>query len=130
MHFNLDNTVTATVLAPASLDIKAETPLLVTAGLGIRCSCKQITDLIKNSGIGCRIGTWGTSDRGLVNVNYLVQLLNSCNIPVPTRNGSRTVQFSCQCLIQNLIYQRTLTGSGYARNTGKYAQWDLHINIL
>ena len=63
MHFNLDNTVTATVLAAASLDIKAETPLLVTAGLGIRRSCKQITDLIENSGIGGRIGTRGTSDR-------------------------------------------------------------------
>ena len=37
---------------------------------------KQIPDLVEHACIGSRIGSGSSSDRGLVNVNHLVQLFN------------------------------------------------------
>ena len=59
----LNNTVTTAGLTSAAFHIKAEASLLVTSRLGICCGRKKIPDLIKHSGISCRIGSGCTPDR-------------------------------------------------------------------
>ena len=63
MHLNLDDTITTAGFAASAFDIKTETSFLIATCFGISCRCKQITDLIKHTCIGCRIGTRCTSDR-------------------------------------------------------------------
>ena len=46
------------------------------------------------------------------------------------RNGSCTIQVSCQTLVKDLIHQRTFSRSGHTRYTGHYAKWEADINVL
>ena len=63
VHLNLKDSVTAAGFASSALDVETESSLLISAGLGIRCRCKQITDHVKHTGVSCRIGTRRTTDR-------------------------------------------------------------------
>ena len=72
MHLNLDDTVTAAGFASSAFHVEAETALAVSLRLGIRCGSKQVTDHIEHTGVGSRIGTRGTPDRRLVNVDDLI----------------------------------------------------------
>ena len=130
VHLNFKNSVSAACLTSSTLDIKTESSLLVSARLGIRCSSKQISDHVKHTGIRCRIWARCTSDRWLIDINDLVQLLKAQNIVMISGDTSRTVQSLCKVLVQYLICQWTLSRSGYSGNTGHDAQWNIHINIL
>ena len=72
MHLNLNDTVTGAGLAPSALYIKAETAFIISSGLGVRGGCKKVTNQVKCTGIGRRIGSGCPSNRGLVNGNDLI----------------------------------------------------------
>ena len=57
VHLNLDDSITAAGLTSAALHIKAEAAFLIALGLGISSGSKQVTDLIKDSCVGGRIGS-------------------------------------------------------------------------
>ena len=99
MHLYLKDSVAAAGFTSSSLDIEAEPPLLIALRLGVRRRRKQITDQIKNSGVGSRIGSGRPPDRRLVNIDHLIKLLHSLNGRMLTRDRSRPVQFPCQTLI-------------------------------
>ena len=105
MHLDLDDSIAAAGFAATAFHIKTEAPLLISLRLGICSCCEQITDLVKNTGISCRIGTGCSSDRRLINIDHLVQLINPENIIMFTRNYPGTVQIPCQSLIKDLIDQ-------------------------
>ena len=111
MHFNLQDAITGTCLAASPFDIEAETPFFVAPCFRIRRCCKQITDLIKHTGISRRIGTRCSSDWRLINTDDFIQLLQAINTFVFTRNTTCTVQCPRQMLVQNLIDQRTFSGA-------------------
>ena len=87
MHLNLNDTVAAARLTPAALHVKAETAFGIALCLRIRCRCKQIADQIEYAGICGRIRTRGSSDRGLVDGDDLIQLFHTFNALVLARNG-------------------------------------------
>ena len=80
MHLDLQDTVSAAGLTAAALHVEAETAFLVASRFGIRRGRKEISDQIKDSRIGRRVGTGCPSDRGLVDIDDLVQLLQTQNI--------------------------------------------------
>ena len=82
---------------------------MIAAQLRFRKACEQITNVIEHSRIGRRIGTWGSADRRLVNVNHFVNILESEDfvelsgfLLQPIRNASRA-------LIQNFVYKAALS---------------------
>ena len=91
MHLNLNDTVTRTCLTTAALHIKAESSFLIASLLGIYGRRKQVTDHVKHTGVSGRIGTWCPSDRGLVDVDDLIQLLHSLDALMFAWNGSGPV---------------------------------------
>ena len=130
MHLDLDDSVTAAGLAPSALDIKTETAFLVALCLGICGGCKKITDLVKNSGICGRIGTGSSSDRGLVDIDHLIQLIDTQDVIMFPGNHSGTVQVSGKSLVQDFIDQRALTGAGNTCDTGHHSQRDIYVDML
>ena len=130
MHLDLDDSVAAAGLAPASFYVEAEAPLLVTPGLGVRGGREQIPDLVKHPRVGGRIGPGRSSDGRLVDVDYLVQLLHAQNLLVIAGNGSGMVQRPRQALVKNLVDQGAFPGTGYAGDAGKYPQRKLHVDIF
>ena len=130
MHLDLQDAVSAAGFAPAALDIETETPLLVAFRLGIGRSGEQIPDQVKYPGIRGRVRTGRTSDRRLVDVDDLIQLLDSYDILVLARNGPGPVQFFCQTLVQDFVDQRAFPGAGNACHASHHSQRELHIYIL
>ena len=130
MHFYFQNTVAGTCLTTSALHIKTEPAFGISFGFCIRRGCKQITNLVKNPCISCRIGTGRSADGRLVNIYHLVQMLHPLDGFVFPRNHSGTVQIPCQAFVENFIGQRGFSGTGYSRNAGHYPQRNLHINIL
>ena len=120
MHLNLNNTISAAGLTTPALYVEAESALLITFGLGIGSGSKQVTDLIKNAGISSRIGTWSPSNRRLVNINHLIQLLDPQDITVLSRNHPGSVQIPGKTLIQDLIHQGAFPGSGHTGHTSHH----------
>ena len=61
MHLNLQDAVAAAGFAASALYVKAEAPLLVAPGFGVRGGGKQIPDLVKHPCVGSRIGARGAA---------------------------------------------------------------------
>ena len=91
MHLYLDNAIPAAGLAAAAFYIEAEPSLAVALGLGIRGGGKQIPDLVKYSRISSRIGTGRAPYGRLVDGDHLIQLLQTRNSLMLSRNTSGTV---------------------------------------
>ena len=130
VHFDLQDTVAAAGLASAALHIKAESSLLVAARLGILRCRKQVADLIEQTCVRCRIGTRCSSDRGLVDVDDLIELFHTDDVFVCTRNRPRTVQISCQPFVQNFIDKGTLSRSGDSGHAGHDTEREIHVDIF
>ena len=130
MHLNLDDTVTAAGFAASAFYIEAETPLIISLGLCIRCGSKEIANLIKYTGIGGRVGSGCSSDGGLVDIDYFIKLFNALNAFMLAGDASGTIQFPRKMLVQDFVDQRTLTGTGYTGDAGENSQRELYINIL
>ena len=99
MHLNLDDTIATARLTSATCNIERESSLRVTHCLCIFCVREQITDQIKDPCISCRVRTWASADRRLVDIDNLIQLVQSCDIIMLTRFYLRTIQSSRQMLI-------------------------------
>ena len=130
MHLDLNNTVAAAGLASSAFYVETKTSLVVTFRFCIGCGCKQVADQVKYTGVRCRVGTRRSSDRRLVDGNDLVQLLHALDGIMFSCDGSGTVQLLRQCLVYDLVDQRTLTGSGYTCHTSHHAQRDFYVNIF
>ena len=130
MHLNLDDAVTAAGLTPTALHIKAETSFVIALRLGIRRRRKQVADHIKHARVSCRVRTRSTADRGLVNVDDLIQLLQSLDLLKFARNSTRTVQLSCQFLIKDFVDQGTFSRAGDTGHAGHNAKWEGNIDIF
>ena len=92
MHFNFDDSVTAAFFTATPLDIKTEPAFLITPSLGFRGFGKKIPDQIKHAGIGGRIGAGGSANRGLIDINDLVDKFNPLDAGVFSRFFQATIK--------------------------------------
>ena len=74
VHFNLDDAVAFTILAASAFNIEAEPSLFIPPQLGFVGFRKQTANVIKNTGIRCRITPRCTPNRTLVNVDELFDI--------------------------------------------------------
>src|SRR6185503_18088910 len=77
VHLDLENAVTLAGLATAALHIEREPPRLITAGFRFRQAREPVANGSESPGIGCRIGSWRSPDRRLVDVDDLVEMLQA-----------------------------------------------------
>ena len=75
-----------TCLAAPAFDVKTKPSLFIAFCLRIRRSRKQIPNQIKNAGIRRRVGTGRTSNRRLIDIDHFIQLLQTDNLIMPSRN--------------------------------------------
>ena len=131
MHLDLDDTVSCTCLTSAALHIEAEAAFFVSSFFGIFGRSKEFSDHIEYPCVGCRIGTGRTPDRGLINIDDLVQLIHAFDsVMLSGSYRASPVQFSCQSLVYNFIDQRALSGTGYTGHTGHNAKRNIHIDMF
>ena len=129
MHLDFQNAVSFACFAASPLEVEGESACIIATGLGILRSGEQLPDVREYPGVGGRIGTGSSADGGLVNVDDLVQMLQSGACPESARLQLCPVQFGCQMPVDDGIDQRGFPGAGYAGDAYKLAQGDLHVNV-
>ena len=128
MHLYLDNAITPAGFATAALDIEAEPTGFVAAQLRLRRLAEQFAHRIEQAGVGRRIGARRATDRRLVDIDDLVDILRAANLPVRSRSGPSAVNLLRQRFIKNFIDQRALAGTGNPGHRRKHAQRKPHID--
>ena len=111
MHLDLDDAVAGAGFAPPSLYIEGEAAFGIAAGAGVLGPREEGADQIKDAGIGRRIRPGSPADRGLVDIDDLVQLFDPLDVLVLTGDGARPVQVMGQSLIEDFVHQRALAGA-------------------
>src|SRR5690606_17590998 len=84
MHFNLNNTIPAAGFTATAFDVKAEPALLIASYLRFGCIGIYVSNIIEQSGVGCRIRPRCTPNWGLIDINDLLEMLNSLHFLVFT----------------------------------------------
>ena len=130
VHFDPVDTVAPAGFAAAALDIKGKAPFGITPGFGIRGGGKEVADHVENARIGGRVGPGRPPDGGLVNVDDLVQLVHAFNAVVRAGNGQGPVQVPAEPLVEDLVDQGALAGTGYAGHSSHDAQREADINVF
>ena len=130
MHFDFHQAVTGAGFTAAALHIEGETAGAVATNFRIGSGCKEVADVIKEAGVGGRVASGGSADGALVNVDDLVQPLHTLHTAAFAGTGPGVIQLAQEGLVQHLIDQAGLTGTGHARNAGKGSQRNFHIHVL
>ena len=122
MHFNLDDAVALTGLTATAAHVKAETSWRIPARTRFRYAGKEFTYRREDAGIGRRVGARGASNRALVDIDNLVEMLQTLNVAVRRGLGKRgPVQRGLRNREQRVVNQRRFTGTGYPGDAGKQA---------
>ena len=130
VHFDFEQAVTRAGLTAAALDIEGKTACVVAARLCVRRFGKQVADIVEHTRIGRRIGTRRASDRRLVNVDDLVEILNADEFVMRTGSSLRAVQLRCQLFVQDFIDERGLARTRNAGHTGERTERNREIRVL
>src|SRR5690606_14052402 len=85
VHLDLYDTIALAGFASTALDVEREAARLIATRLGFRQSGKPVTNMRKCSRVGGRVGARRASNRGLVDVDDLVDKLEPFNPIVVSR---------------------------------------------
>ena len=80
VHGNAQNAISLTCFTASALYVKGEASPVIAAHAGFRGLCIQLADIVKNAGIGRRVRTRRSPDRRLVNINNLINVLDTQNL--------------------------------------------------
>ena len=92
VHLDLDLPVALAHLAAPALDVEAEPSGLVAARAGLLGLGEHVADHVEQARVGGRVGARRAPDRGLVDGDDLVQLLEPVDRAVRARTLTRAVQ--------------------------------------
>ena len=99
MHLDLYDTIPITRFTPSAFYVKAEPTLAVSSKLCFRKLREQIPNMCEYASIRRRIGTRRPADRSLVDVDDLVDVLDSLDLLVLARFLLAAIHFFCNGLI-------------------------------
>ncbi len=130
MHLYLDGAVTRAELAPAALDVEAETTGLVTAGARLQGTGEGLANVVEEADIGGRVGTRCAADGPLVDVDDLIDVLEPLDAPMAARRHLGTVQAAHQATVEDLVHEGALARTGDAGDAGEEVQGELDVDLL
>ena len=129
VHLNANGSVASARLTPAAFDVETESARLVSPDPRLLGLSEEFPDVVEHPGIGGCVGSRGSTDRGLVDVDDLVHGLDALNRPMEPRRHLGPVHLLHQTLVQNLIDQRGLTGPGHPCHRHEAPRWDSYIQV-
>src|SRR5262249_27629084 len=127
---DLDRAVTPAGLAAAALDVEREPPGLVAARLRLRRLRVQRTDVVEQARIRGGGGPRGAADRGLVDVDHLVECLEAVHPAVRARLDTAARDAVRERLVHDLVDERALARPRDAGDADQLADGQLHVDRL
>jgi len=115
VHLDLDDAVALAGLAAAALDVEGKPAGLVAARLGLGEAGEPFADRRECPGIGRGIGARGAADRRLVDVDDLVDVLESLDAVVRGGAFAGVIEFARDRLVERVDQQRRLAATGKRR---------------
>src|SRR5258708_5081783 len=97
------SSVAAADRAAAALDVEAEAARLVTAGAGLLRAAEEVADHVEQPRVGGRVRARRATDRRLVDLDDLVELLEPADLLMLSRALSRAVQPVRHGLVQHAV---------------------------
>ena len=92
-------------------------------------SAEDGADIVEHAGIGGRVGAGRAADGLLVDANDLIHELKTLHPVALARTVAGTVQLTGQRLVQDLVDQAGLAGTGNAGHTDELPQREPDINV-
>ena len=130
VHLDLERAVALAGLAASALDVEGETPGSVAAHLRLGHGREDLADVVPHAGVGGGIGPRGTSDRRLVHVDHLVQVLHASHRLVPAGYAAGAVEAVGKHLVEDGVDQGGLPRPGYTRDGGEHAKREGDGDVL
>ncbi|MBA7709009.1 hypothetical protein ES703_117916 [subsurface metagenome] len=126
----MDKSLATTGFTAPTLNIEGKTTRSVASHPRLRDGGKKLTNRGKGAGVGGWITTRGAPNRRLVNIDHLINMLNTDDTIAITRSFPRPIEELCQLLIQNLVNKGAFTTTRNPGDTNKPAQWNVGIYIF
>lgn len=109
-------------VATASGHIEGETAGLVATHTGAGQLGKEIADVVEYADIGGRIGTRGASDGRLVDLDYLVDILDAGDALVGQRTLLGMIEMGVEDGMEGLVDEGALSATAHACNADEESQ--------
>ena len=105
VHFNFQQAIPGTGLAPSAPGVEGEAARAVAPALGVGGGGEQVPDITEQIRIGGRVRPGRAADGALIDADDLIQKLLALHPVVFSRSGLGAVQVGSQFLEQNLVHQ-------------------------
>ena len=129
VHLDLQGSVAMACLATTALDVEREPARPVAAHLRLVGRREQAANLIEDTCVGSRVGPRRASDRRLVNLDQLVEIVDAVDAAVTPRHLARSVELVTQRGREDVVDERGLPGAGHACHRAEHAAREPHIDI-
>ena len=130
VHLQAVRAVAVAGLAPAPRDVEAEPARRVAARLRLGKLREQVANLVEQLDVGRRVRTRRPADRRLVDVDHLVEVLESLDPVVRARLGDGPVQVARKCLAKDVAHQRAFSRARNPRHADKKPQRKRRVDRL
>ncbi|GJD71291.1 hypothetical protein MMMDOFMJ_4246 [Methylobacterium gnaphalii] len=130
VHLDLDDAIAGAGLAAAALHVEGEAPRLVASGLGLGQSREPVADRCEGAGIGRRVRARRAPDRRLVDVDHLVEKLQSLDALVRGRMLQCAVQLLRCSLVERIDDEGRLAAARDPGDAGEGAKRDRDVDVL
>ena len=121
VHLDGAVSVASTSFATAAFHVEGEASRLVTSDSSLRKFDEELAYVGKDICVSGWIGARCTAKRTLVDVDYLVDILQSLNGAIGQRLSEGTVEMLAQDGVERFANERTLAASAHASDANKLA---------
>src|SRR5208337_1508949 len=122
VHLDANDAVAFARLAAPALDVERKSPRAVTAHARLWQLRKQLADMGEKAGVGRGVRARRASDRALIDVNDLVEMLDALDRLVCARTLAAVIKFLRERAIHRVEHERRLAGTRNAGDAGEDAE--------
>ncbi len=130
VHFDFVDTVALAGFAASTLNIETETAGFITAKFSFGLMGEKLADLVKDAGISRDVRAGGAADRGLVDDDTFVEMLDAVDALVEAGNSLGAVEASEELVREDFVDEGRLAGAGDAGNDGHDTERELDGDIF
>ena len=129
VHLDLHEAVALTRLAAAALHVEREASRPIAANLRLGQLGEELANRREESGVRRRIRARRATDRTLVDVDDLVDVLEARDARVRAGNHARAIEMPRQRAMQNVFDQRRLARAGHAGDRDEQSERNLDVEV-